>query len=91
MLVALMALDKDGAADVRQANRPDHIAYLEASGDTVAMAGPLQNEMGGMIGSLIILDVEDMAAAKAWADADPYAAAGLFKDVQLHPWKKVMG
>jgi len=55
------------------------------------MAGPLLNEMGGMIGSLIILEVPDLQAARAWAEADPYAKAGLFKDVQLHPWNKVIG
>jgi len=86
-----MALDKDGAANLRQANRADHLAYLEASGSVIAMAGPLQNEMGGMIGSLIVLDLPDMDAARAWAEADPYAKAGLFRDVQLHPWKKVIG
>ncbi|MEM8578340.1 MAG: YciI family protein [Pseudomonadota bacterium] len=91
MLIALHALDKDGAADLRQANRSDHLAYLEASAAQVVMAGPLQNEMGGMIGSLIVLDLPDMDAARAWAEADPYAKAGLFKDVQLHPWKKVIG
>ncbi|MEO0390698.1 MAG: YciI family protein [Pseudomonadota bacterium] len=91
MLIALMAFDKDGAAELRQANRADHIAYLDKTGDQVALAGPLLNEMGGMIGSLIVLDMPDMDAARAWADADPYAVAGLFKDVQLHEWKKVIG
>ena len=44
-----------------------------------------------MCGSLIILDVADLAAAKAWAAADPYAKAGLFGDVTLSAWKKVIG
>ena len=44
-----------------------------------------------MIGSLIVLNVPDMEAAKAWAAADPYAKAGLFADVQLHEWNKVLG
>ncbi|MEL7097405.1 MAG: YciI family protein [Pseudomonadota bacterium] len=91
MLIALMALDRDGAGELRQANRADHLAYLEASGNTVAMGGPLLNEAGSMIGSLIVLDLPDMDAARDWAAKDPYAIAGLFKDVQLHPWKKVLG
>jgi uncharacterized protein YciI len=44
-----------------------------------------------MIGSLVILDVADMAAAEAWAANDPYAKAGLFEDVQLIHWNRVIG
>ena len=44
-----------------------------------------------MIGSLIILEVEDMTAAQNWADNDPYAKAGLFQSVDLIVWKKVVG
>ena len=44
-----------------------------------------------MCGSLVILDVADMAAAEAWAAGDPYAKAGLFSDVELTAWKKVIG
>lgn len=90
MLVALIALDKSGAQELRLANRPAHVEYLKAS-DSVAQAGPFLDAEENMIGSLIILDVPDMAAAKAWADHDPYAKAGLFKSVTLRPWKKVIG
>jgi uncharacterized protein YciI len=44
-----------------------------------------------MAGSLVILDVADMAAAQNWADNDPYANAGLFESVELIEWKKVIG
>ena len=44
-----------------------------------------------MIGSLIILDVADMAAAQAWANNDPYAKAALFGSVELIPWNRVIG
>ncbi len=44
-----------------------------------------------MAGSLVILDVEDMAAGEAWAAKDPYNKAGLFEAVELITWKKVIG
>ena len=44
-----------------------------------------------MIGSLIILDVPDMAAAGDWAANDPYAKAGLFQSVTLTHWNRVIG
>lgn len=91
MLIALIARDKPGALEIRMENRPDHVAYLKASGDTVFQAGPLLDSSGEMAGSLIILDVDSMADAEAWASKDPYGKAGLFASVELIEWKKVIG
>lgn len=88
MLVALIAKDKEDALQTRLDNRPAHVDYLKTSG-VVSQAGPLLDGET-MIGSLVILDVEDMAAAEAWAANDPYAKAGLFQSVELIPWKKVI-
>jgi hypothetical protein len=90
MLFALMAHDKPGALEIRKDNRTDHLTYIESTG-IVSMAGPLLDDAGGMAGSLVILDVADMAAAQSWADNDPYAKAGLFDRVDLIQWKKVIG
>lgn len=89
MLIALIARDKPGALEVRTENREKHLAYLKETG-VVSQAGPLLGDDGNMCGSLVILDVEDMAAAEAWAENDPYAKAGLFDNVELIPWKKVI-
>ena len=90
MLVALIAHDKKDAQNIRAENRPAHLDYLNAS-DTVFQAGPLLTPEGGMAGSLIILDVATLQDAQAWAEADPYAKAGLFETVELTEWKKVIG
>ena len=90
MRFALMAKDKDGHLEVRKANREAHLAYINETG-CVEQAGPLLDADGGMCGSLIILELADLAAAQAWADGDPYAKAGLFEDVTLITWNKVIG
>ena len=90
MFVALIAHDKPGALGVRQENRPAHLEYLKST-DLVAQAGPLLDADGGMIGSLIILEVDNMAQAEAWAENDPYAKAGLFQSVTLTHWNRVIG
>lgn len=90
MFVALIAHDKPDALAIRQENRPAHLAYLKST-DHVAQAGPLLDADGGMIGSLIILDVDDMTTAQTWADNDPYAQAGLFQTVTLTHWNRVIG
>ncbi len=90
MRAALMTHDKPGALQIRLDTRTAHLDYIKATG-VVEMAGPLLDEAGQMCGSLIILDVADMAAAQTWADHDPYAKAGLFATVTLTEWKKVIG
>jgi len=90
MRIALMTTDKSGALQIRKDNRDAHLAYIADTG-VVEMAGPFLDAQGQMCGSLIVMDVADMAAAEAWAANDPYAKAGLFSDVRLQEWKKVIG
>lgn len=90
MLVALMAKDKPDALQTRLDNREAHVDYLKSSG-TVVQAGPFLDEAGQMIGSLIILDVPDMEAARQWCTFDPYTKADLFQSVELIRWNRVIG
>lgn len=90
MRVALFCTDKPGHLEVRKANREAHLAHIRDTG-VVEMAGPLLSTDGEMEGSLVVLDVPDLAAAEAWAAADPYAKAGLFQSVVLKQWNKVIG
>lgn len=89
MRVALICIDKPGHLHVRQENRAAHLAYIEATG-VVEMAGPFL-EGDAMCGSLVVLEVDSLDAAKDWAAGDPYAKAGLFASVDVREWKKVIG
>lgn len=89
MRIAIICTDKEGALETRKANRDAHLAYIKSSG-VVEQAGPFLNADGQMSGSLLILDVPDMQAAQDWAANDPYALAGLFSDVRLEQWNKVI-
>ena len=55
------------------------------------MAGPFLSPEGQMTGSLVVVNVENLAAAQDWAANDPYALAGLFSSVTITEWKKVIG
>ena len=90
MQVALICRDKPGALQIRIDNRKAHLDYIASTG-IVSLAGPFLDHDGQMCGSLVILDVEEFAEAEAWAAEDPYAKAGLFSDVSLQAWKKVVG
>ena len=89
MLVALIAHDKANHLDVRTQNRAAHLEYIKSSG-IVSQAGPFVDENGNMIGSLVVLEVDDFLDAQNWAKDDPYAKAGLFESVQLIRWNKVI-
>lgn len=89
MRVALICKDKPGHLQLRLDNRSAHLAHIEASG-VVEMAGPFLDN-GAMTGSLVVLNVDTLEQAQAWAAADPYAIAGLFESVMISEWKKVIG
>lgn len=89
MRFALICRDKPGALQTRIDNRSAHLDYLTRTG--AELAGPFLDDAGQMVGSLVVIDVADRAAAEAWAAADPYAKAGLFESVTIQAWKKVIG
>ena len=90
MRFALITRDKPDALPIRMDTRAAHLDYIQTTG-VVEMAGPFLDETGQMCGSLVILEVSDLAAAQGWADNDPYAKAGLFASVTLSAWKRVIG
>lgn len=90
MLYAFYCIDKPDHQEVRLANREAHVAFLKQS--EVRLAGPLTTDDGsGMIGSLLVVELADRAAAEAWAAADPYAKAGLFERVEIRAFRQVIG
>jgi uncharacterized protein YciI len=90
MLFALICRDKPGALEIRKANREAHLAYAREHGGVV-FGGPMLDEDGAMIGSLLALEAEDRAGAEAFAANDPYARAGLFQSVEITGFRKVFG
>lgn len=90
MRVALICTDKPDHLQVRLDTRDAHVAHLKAN-SCVEQAGPFLDAEGAMCGSLIILEVDTMAEAETFAAQDPYAKAGLFSDVRLEQWNRVIG
>jgi uncharacterized protein YciI len=87
MLFALICTDKPNSLALRQANRPEHVAYLKSLGDTVVLAGPFTEADGEtMNGSLIVIEAASLQAARDIAVGDPFAKVGLFASVEIRPW-----
>ncbi len=86
MLFVLTAIDRENSSALRLATREAHFAYANETG-VVRLGGPFLDAAGGMIGSLIIFEANDRAAAEKWSADDPYRKAGLFAQVEIRPWK----
>ena len=91
MLYALYCRDAPDSGDLRRANREAHLAYARST-DCIRMAGPLLADDGEtMIGSLFVIEAEDMDAVARFRAADPYVEAGLFDRVEVHPFRWLLG
>ena len=87
MFYALICTDKPESLAIRNAHRPEHLAYLESLGESLVLAGPFTAEDGEtMNGSLIVVEAASLGAARKIAAGDPFAKAGLFASVDIRPW-----
>lgn len=89
-LFALTCLDKPDSLQVRLGARQDHLAWVGGTG-MLKLGGPFLDENGEMAGSLMIIEAEDMAAAKAFNANDPYTKAGLWRSVDIRPFRVTFG
>jgi len=98
MWYAIVALDHAESLARRLQARPAHLQRLndlQAQG-RLLLAGPFpaidSEDPGpaGFSGSLIVAEFADLAAAQAWADADPFVAAGVYRDVSVRPFRKTL-
>jgi len=95
---AIIAKDKTDSLDARLQARPAHLDRLRRLQDAgqLLLAGPhpaIDSQdpgAAGFTGSLIVAEFPDLDAARAWAAADPYIAAGVFTDVTVKPFLKVL-
>ena len=98
MLYVIAGQDQPDSLASRLAARPAHLARLSALQDTgrLLVAGPCpaidspDPGPAGFSGSIIIAEFASLAAAKAWPDADPYIAAGVYEKVVVKPFKKAL-
>lgn len=98
MLYAIISDDVDDSLEKRLSVRPAHLERLEALKDEgrLVLAGPhpaIDSDNpgeAGFSGSLIVAEFDSLEAAQRWADADPYVAAGVYSQVQVKPFKRVL-
>lgn len=87
-LFHFIGLDRKGALATRMAVRPEHLAYAN---DYVVLGGPILDEHGDPMGSVMIVKADNIEAAKSKLDHDPYTKADLFESTWLRPWRAAIG
>jgi hypothetical protein len=98
MLYAVISEDRPGTLDQRLTARPAHLERLQQLRDAgrLVLAGPhpaIDSEdpgPAGFSGSLVVAEFDSLEDARAWADADPYVSAGVYGQVVVKPFKKVL-
>jgi uncharacterized protein YciI len=98
MLYAIMGEDKQNSLETRLANRASHLERLNRLRDEgrLILAGPHPAVDGedpgtaGFSGSLIVAEFPSLTDARKWAETDPYVTQGVFKNVDVKPFKKVL-
>jgi uncharacterized protein YciI len=98
MWYAITGIDVENSLAARQSARPAHLARLKQLLDEgrLLLAGPFPaidaEDPGpaGFKGSLIIAGFDDLEAARAWAQADPYVAAGVYREVTVRPFRQTL-
>jgi len=86
----LVCHDKPEMFKLRAVTRDEHLAYIKSAGDKVLLAGPMLDDKDRPIGSVLIIEAEDLLTAQQFAGNDPYAKAGLFSETEIRPYKIVM-
>lgn len=98
MLYAILGEDVPESLGRRLPVRPAHVARLEMlkTAGRLVLAGPLpaidspNPGPAGFSGSLIVAEFSSLEEAQAWAQADPYVAAGVYGSVTVKPFLKVL-
>jgi len=98
MLYSIVGIDVENSLPLRASVRPQHVERLQTLTDEgrLILAGPNpavdNNDPGnaGFTGSIIIAEFDSLIEAQQWADTDPYIDAGVYSQVDVKPFKRVL-
>ena len=98
MWYAIISEDVSESLPLRAGAREAHLARLRnlADADRLLIAGPhpaIDSEDpgdSGFTGSLVVARFDSLEDARAWAADDPYVQAGVYANVEVKPFKKVL-
>jgi uncharacterized protein len=89
MLWAISRVAAPNFAAMREKGLQAHLDYLHSQKTILVVSGATLTDDGKeIVGSLLIINVNSRTEAKAFADADPFQKAGMFKEVTIIRMRK---
>jgi len=90
-LFAFIGHDAARGGELRAEVRPAHLAALEqlAERGRIVHAGPMLDEEGCAVGSVILFEADDLEAAREIAARDPYVTKGIFARYEVYETRVV--
>ena len=83
----------EGAIERRQRTRPTHLASIAplVEGGNILVGGAILNEAGDMVGSMLLVDFPERSDVDAWLAADPYVTDGVWREIEVTPFRTAVG
>jgi len=91
MPIALTCSIRPGAMPALKRLRAHHLAYIQGHVDSILFGGPARAENGSPEEMIIVLRHDDLDAAQAFIEAEPYSSSGeVFDSVRVRRWSQVI-
>ena len=83
----------EGAVARRSEVRPAHLEGIRPLVERghVPLGGAILDEAGRMVGSVMVVDFPTREELEAWLRTDPYVASGVWKQIEVHPYRAAVG
>ncbi len=85
-MYSIVAKDRAGGLERRQAVRPEHLRHLDSLGEKLVLAGPFQSEDAKATGSFMVIEADNLDAATALFAEDPFIREGVFATYEISRW-----
>ena len=90
MAYLITCKDKENSIELRLSTREEHIKYLKTIKKKLILAGPILDKNDNPVGTVLIVDFDELAAVKKFLYDDPYSKVNLFQEVEITRFKKVI-
>jgi uncharacterized protein YciI len=77
----------------RQAVRPAHLEGIRpfVERGNILVGGAILDELGNMVGSVLMADFPTREELDAWLTGDPYVTDGVWQEVEVQPYRAAVG
>ena len=90
MAYLVTCTDKENSIDLRLSTREKHIRYLKKIKKKLILAGPILDKNDNPVGTVLVVDFDELTAVREFLNEAPYSKVNLFKEVNIIRFKKVI-